>query len=116
MELIVRRSTEIIACRVSLADSFPLRLRGLLGRRSLNPGEGLLLKPCCQVHTFFMAFPIDVLYLDGQGRILEVTQNLFPGRIGPWIKGSEQALELPAGVVSLCNILRGQVLDLEIVE
>jgi uncharacterized protein len=72
------------------------RLKGLLGRRSLPPGEGLLLRPASSVHTFFMRFPIDVVFLDRDLRVLSIARDLRPWRAAGR-PGARAALELPAG-------------------
>jgi uncharacterized membrane protein (UPF0127 family) len=79
-----------------VAESFGLRLRGLLGRSSLPAGEGMLIRRESSVHTFFMRFAIDVVFLDADGRVLRVDAN-----VGPWrLKACRRArsvLELAAG-------------------
>jgi hypothetical protein len=71
-------------------------MRGLLGRRSLASGEGLLLKPASSVHTFFMRFPIDVVFLDRDLRVLSIAHDLRPWRAAGR-PGARAVLELPAG-------------------
>ena len=71
-------------------------MKGLLGRRSLLPGEGLLLKPAGSVHTWFMRFPIDVVFLDRELRVLAVRSDLRPWRMAAQ-RGAHSTLELAAG-------------------
>jgi uncharacterized membrane protein (UPF0127 family) len=71
-------------------------MKGLLGRRSLASGEGLLLKPASSVHTFFMRFAIDVVFLDRDLRVLSIAANVRPWRAAAR-PGARAALELPAG-------------------
>ena len=82
--------------RCTLADSPLTRMRGLLGRDGLDPGEGLLLRPASSIHTFFMRFPIDAVFLD---RALVVVG--IAGGVEPWRttsrRGAKAVLELPAG-------------------
>lgn len=80
--------------RVRVADSYFARLRGLMGKRDIR--TGLLLRPCAQVHTYFMKEPIDVVYLDRKGRVLSVETAMEPGRVGFYIHGANAVLELPA--------------------
>ena len=82
--------------RVARASGFIGRFRGLMGRQRLRTGEGLILSPCNQVHTFCMRFPIDVLYLAKDLQVLRVT-TLRPGRVGPRVKGACLVLEVEAG-------------------
>lgn len=73
---------------------------GLLGRRCLDPDEGLLIAPCSAVHTFFMRFPIDVAFLDRTGTVLKTASAVPPSRI---VLGGPRAciaLELPPGTLT----------------
>jgi len=80
--------------RVRVADNYFLRLKGLMGARDIK--TGLLLRPCAQIHTYFMREPIDVIYLDRAGRVLSVEPAMEPGRVGFYIHGAFSVLELPA--------------------
>ena len=86
-----------IARRVRIARTFRQRLRGLLGTRSLESEEGLMLSPGGSVHTFGMRYRIDVAFLDRQLKILRVTQQLCPWRICRAPARTRHVLELPAG-------------------
>jgi len=80
-ELVARRADGSVACpRCRVADRPLARLRGLLGRAALEPGEGLLITPTGSVHTCFMRFPIDVVFLDRDGAVLGVRADLRPWR------------------------------------
>lgn len=70
----------ILIPELELADSFMSRAWGLLGRRALPTGRGLLIRPCRSIHTAFMKFPIDVIFLDATWRIVKVVPNLHPWR------------------------------------
>lgn len=63
----------------------------------MEAGEGLWLLPCPMIHTFFMKFSIDVLFLSRQWRVLKVMENLKPWRISPYVFGAHSVLELPGG-------------------
>ena len=69
-----------------VADTFWKRGMGLMGRPELKPGQGLLLRPCGSIHTCFMRFPIDVIFLDAINRVVKVHQNVPPWRMvrGGW--------------------------------
>lgn len=75
------------------------RLKGLLGTRSLPDGEGLWIQPCQSVHTFFMRYPIDVLFLNKEGSVIYAT-TLAPWRMSRWVRGANGVLELPAGTLN----------------
>ena len=72
------------------------RLRGLLGRKSLPSGEGILLRPAGSIHTFFMRFAIDAVFLDEDLRVLRIAADLRPWRASGK-RGAKAVLELPAG-------------------
>ena len=90
------RASEI-ASRVAKAEDFESRSRGLLGRTSMAPEEGLWIVPCPMIHTFFMKFAIDVLFLDRGMRVVRVLEGLKPWRLSPWVFRAHSVLELAGG-------------------
>jgi uncharacterized membrane protein (UPF0127 family) len=78
-----------------VADGPISRMRGLLGRRSLAAGEGLLLRPASAIHTAFMHFSIDAIFLDRDAIVLRIAHDLAPWRAASR-HGARQVLELPA--------------------
>jgi uncharacterized protein len=96
-----------IGTRIGLADSSLTRLFGLLGRRSLEPGAGLLIQPSSGVHTFFMMFSIDVVALDRELRVLHVWRRLAPFRVTPISLKTWSSLELAPGEIDHCGIEPG---------
>ncbi len=95
---IIRKSDQkVIAKDCLITENFLDRMKGLMGRSSLHEDEALWILPCNSIHTFFMNFPIDVVYMDPKGRVLEVHSNLKPWKMH-WPKwGATSVLELPAG-------------------
>ena len=79
-----------------LAETALARLRGLLGRSGLSSGEGMLLRPAASIHTGFMRFPIDAVFLDRENRVVKVAAELPPWRAAA-CRGARTVLELPAG-------------------
>ena len=73
-----------------------MRMKGLLGRRDLPRGEGILLKPASSVHMAFMRFPIDAVFLDRDLRVVKITADLRPWRTAG-SRGAKAVLEIPAG-------------------
>ena len=111
-EHILRRADGAVVCeRCTLADSPLTRLRGLLGRDGLDPGEGLLLRPASSIHTFFMRFPIDVVFLDRALVVVAVADRIEPWRAASQ-RGAKAVLELPAGESSRRGISVGDQLTL----
>src|ERR1051326_7313283 len=84
--------------RIRVAESFADRAIGLLRTPVLRAGEGLWLRPCSSIHTFFMRYPIDAAFLDARGRVL-ACQTLAPGRWSCRHAGCRSVLELPAGTL-----------------
>jgi uncharacterized protein len=80
---------------VTVADTPFARMRGLLGRMRLRSDEGLWTFPCRGIHTFGLMFPIDLIYLDAELRVIHLVESLGPLRIAPIRMNSESVLELP---------------------
>ncbi|HEY9844418.1 MAG TPA: DUF192 domain-containing protein [Candidatus Obscuribacterales bacterium] len=99
--------------RVQRADSFMLRLRGLLGRSELDPDEGLLIVPCNSVHTIGMGFDIAVLFLSSEQRILHLIPELPPWRMSPVVLGARSVLELNPEVLKRLPLAIGDQLRFE---
>ena len=99
--------------RVDVADSLPARVRGLLGRRELAEGDGILIEPCSGVHTWFMRFPIDVAFLSHDGEVLRSIESMPPFRAAPHVRGAKSALELPAGTLARVGVETGDRLLFE---
>jgi len=93
--------------RVTVARSFMSRLVGLLGRRALGADQGLLLLPCNNVHTFFMRFAIDVVFIDREGLVLAVVPQLGPWRVAA-ARRAHACLELAAGTADRLSLAPGQ--------
>src|SRR5437868_14937833 len=110
MEVQLRDETGRVVCnRCTLARDPWSRMKGLLGRRSLPPGHGLLLQPAGSIHTFFMRFPIDAVFLDGERRVVKVAAHVRPWRTAAG-KKARAVLELAAGEASRLGIKTGDVL------
>jgi uncharacterized protein len=107
-----RENGEIVVDECVVADSPVSRMRGLLGRSELRPGEGLLLRPASSVHTFFMRFPIDAVFLDGGLRVLGISDELRPWRAASR-RGARAVLELPAGESARRGLAAGDKLALD---
>jgi uncharacterized membrane protein (UPF0127 family) len=99
-----------VAGQAWLADTFGRRLLGLMGRRSLAPADGLLLRGCNSIHMAFMRFAIDAAYLDAAGRVLAMDHVLRPWRIGSLHRGVADVLELPAGSLAASGTAVGDQL------
>lgn len=96
--------------RVVRANTFFKRLRGLLGRTSLPMNEGLLLEPCSAVHMMGMKFPIDIVFLSLNDRVLSVFTHVPPGWRGYTFPGTHRILELAAGAAESIPCIPGSYL------
>jgi len=95
-----------------VADSPLTRLRGLLGRRGLEPGEGLLIRPTGSIHTCFMRFPIDAVFLDREGCVVGVASGVRPWRAAAR-RRARAVLELGAGQAVARGVAVGDRIVLE---
>lgn len=95
--LTLRREDGRIVCEsVLVADTIVRRMRGLLGRKSLPPGEGILLRPAWSIHTAFMRFPIDAVFIDPEQVVIRVEHGLRPFKTAS-CRGAREIVELAAG-------------------
>jgi len=92
---------------ITLADSYWLRLRGLMFRKHLDEGQGLLLTRCNSIHCCFMRMPIDVCFLDREGVVVRVIHHMKPWRFSPIVRGAVSVLECPAGTAQRIGIEQG---------
>jgi uncharacterized protein len=101
-----------LATNLEVAGSGKRRRKGLLGRDGLAPGEGLWIVPCESVHTFFMRFPIDLVYLDNEHRVRKVRNAVGAWRLSMCIF-AHSVIELAAGTVRETETRRGDQLEIE---
>jgi uncharacterized membrane protein (UPF0127 family) len=90
---------ETVCARCVLADRPWTRVRGLLGRKRLEADEGVLLRPVGAIHTMFMSFPIDAVFLDHEYSVVKVVENLRPWRFAG-ARGAKAVLELRKGAAA----------------
>lgn len=83
----------------TVADRPWSRMVGLLGRRRFDTGDGLVLTPCDTIHTWFMQFPIDVLFVDDQGFVVRAVESLEPFRFASGRPRAKTTIELPVGTL-----------------
>ena len=95
----ITRGQNLVNKGTAAANIFS-RLRGLIGRAGLADGEGLLILPCAGIHTHFMRFPIDVLYVNPLGEVIAMDQAMVPWRFGRIHRRARFVLEIPTGTVA----------------
>lgn len=103
MRLINQTQNTVLAEDIFIADTLLKRIKGLLGRQEFLPGQALILDPCNSVHTFFMRFSIDLLFVDNDYKVVKVLPELVPNRISGIFWKSRLVIELPAGRSNLTN-------------
>ena len=100
-----------VVCEHLLVAARPLRrMRGLLGRRDLPGGEGILLRPAASIHTFFMRFPIDAVFLDRSSVVVAIEPDLRPWRVAG-CRGARAVVELRAGEAARRGLALGERLE-----
>ena len=110
LRVLNRTRSTILATRMETARTSASRNKGLLGRDRLAPGEGLWIVPCESIHTFFMRFPIDLVYLDREKHIRKVRNAVGPWRISACFS-AHSVIELPAGVIRTTRTERGDAIE-----
>ncbi|HKE91459.1 MAG TPA: DUF192 domain-containing protein [Gemmatimonadales bacterium] len=100
-----------VAAQARLANRWWSRLLGLLGRRPLVRGEGLLLVPCRAVHMIGMRYAIDVAFVDRWGGVVATYHHLAPGSRSRWHRAAVVALEVPAGTLRSTETQTGDALQ-----
>ncbi len=108
---LVRDDGTVICDACDVADSAWSRSRGLLGRTALAAGEGILLRPASSVHTWFMRFPIDVVYVDRDLRVTKIVERLPPWRVSA-ARRARGVVELAAGACARTGLAVGERLRL----
>jgi uncharacterized protein len=98
-QLVNLSNGRIIAKQVKEANSFWQRFRGLMFTRTFPSGGALYIKPCRSIHTFFMNYAIDVMYLDANFQIVGLDIAVPPGKVGKSYKDAKSVVELPANKV-----------------
>ncbi len=106
-------SPECLSRTVKSANTFFSRFMGLMGRESLIPYDALLIKPCNSIHTGFMKFPIDVIFLDKDNRVTAVRAGLKPWRLFTPGNKSCSVIEFSSGFIQQFQIKPGDQLVIE---
>ncbi len=114
LKISVRNVTRdvVLADAAHSADTSEQRRTGLLKHTHLDPGDGLWIVPCESVHSFFMKFTIDVLYLDRQYRVKKIRPEMVPWRASACLT-AHSVLELPAGTIARTGTQAGDQLEIK---
>jgi len=113
MKVINLSKNTLLADKAGLANTFSKRLIGLLSRRSLEKGEGLILSPSNCIHSFFMRFTIDVIFLDKNSAVVGVLLSFKPFRFSPIYFNASSAIEVPEFTISSTHTQPGDKITFE---
>lgn len=102
----------LIADDVKVAKNFFTRTFGLIPKNALKSGEGLVIKPCCSIHTFFMKFTIDVIFVNKKNEVIALYENVKPWRILPIHFSSHYVIELSAGEITSKCLKKGDLITI----
>jgi uncharacterized protein len=100
----------VLATNAKLAASFASRFLGLMGRKGVEEGGGLLIKSSSSIHSFWMRFRFDAIYMDNDGRVVKVVREMKPWRMSFGGRGAKHVLELPGGVAERTGTEPGDTL------
>lgn len=113
MKRVYTEGGQLIVDKLDKATNFFKRFMGLMGREQLTNDAGLLIVPCNSVHSCFMKFPIDVVFLTKENRIVYIYENMKPWRVSKIIKEAYMVLELPKGRVTEVGLKVGEQIKFE---
>ncbi|CZQ80909.1 Hypothetical protein Tpal_133 [Trichococcus palustris] len=99
-KLINERTNQVILEDLRIAETFFSRFRGLMGVKSIPENSGLMITPCNSVHCFFMKFPIDVIFLDKENRVVHIMDSVKPGSISPIVRKAKYVIEANAYILN----------------
>ncbi|MEA4925957.1 MAG: DUF192 domain-containing protein [Syntrophomonadaceae bacterium] len=108
-QMYIKDKNQVIGSRIELARGFFSRLRGLLGRKGLDDGAGLLLSPCSSIHCWGMRFPIDAVFLDKEYQVVAIYPDMKPGSVASH-RQARHVLELKAGAARQYDLETGDTL------
>jgi uncharacterized membrane protein (UPF0127 family) len=109
--LVNDRTGQVLVSSVEIAGTSETRRRGLLGRDSIDPSEALIIAPCSAIHMFFMQFAIDAVFVDRDGRVRKIVDDLRPWRIAISL-GAYAVIEMASGAVARSDVEVGDRLTL----
>ncbi|WP_246001146.1 DUF192 domain-containing protein [Oceanobacillus piezotolerans] len=108
IKLVNVETNEVIAEHVKGAYTFWSRFKGLMLTESMPENAALHISPCTAIHTFFMKYSIDILYLDKEKKIVGIEKDLEPGKVGKKWMNAKSVIELPAGTMDKTSTVMGQ--------
>ncbi len=113
-KIIIKKNSKIITHNARRADGFLSRFKGLMFVKEIDDDYALHITPCNQIHMLNMRFALDVIYLDKNGRVVKVDENVQPGRICKTVKQANSVIEMKAFAASRLGVCQGDVLEITV--
>ena len=111
----IYRNGAALIRRADMTENFFERFRGLMFADSIPDAYGLVISPCRQIHMFNMKFPLDIIYLSPDNRVVAIDENMRPWSVGKTVKTAARVLEVNAGTCARCGISPGDVFEIELI-
>ena len=99
MKIVNLTKNTVLAENAIVANTVFKRIKGLLGKKEINIGQALILKPCNSIHTLFMRFPIDVVFVEKRNRVVKIISCLKPWRLSGIYLTARLCIELPVDTI-----------------
>ncbi len=112
VQVVNRTRDVLVASHAEMAEGVWTRFVGLMGRRGLEAGRGLVIYPNNGIHMFFMRFSLDVLHVSKDGTVLRIVHGIKPWRVGPIVSKCKYTVELPSGTAVQTGTAEGDKLEL----
>ncbi|MDP4180035.1 MAG: DUF192 domain-containing protein [Bacillota bacterium] len=112
MKLFNKSKETFLAYELKVADNFFSRFMGLMGKKELSHGAGLLISPCNSIHMFFMRIPLDIVFIDKNNTVISIIIGIKPWRVSSFVKNAVSTIELPVGTIAASHTSIGDVLAL----
>lgn len=113
MKLINKKNGQILADKLEIADTSSKRGKGLLGKKSLNKGEGLHIIPCNSIHSFFMKFKFDTIFINKKNEVVYLIESMPAWKISKICFSAHSVIELPSGVIKETETSVGDILEFQ---
>lgn len=113
-KIIIKKNSQIITDNAQRADNFFTRFKGLMFVKEIEDNYALHITPCNQIHMLNMRFALDVIYLDQDGRVVRVDENVQPGKICKTVRNAKSVIEMKASAAAKLGINQGDVLEITV--
>ena len=113
-KIMIKKNLHIITDNARRADSFFSRFRGLMFVKEIEDNYALHITPCNQIHMLNMRFALDVIYLDENGRVVKIDENVQPGKICKTVRNAKSVIEMKASAAAKLGISQGDVLEMTV--